>query len=155
MLPAVEALPVNVLYYSTIKPFDAGLLKRYAHTRLVVVHDATGLFEEVCEHAAGPVTRIGLPDRFVSCYGTIQDVRREVELDAEHIRQVVTDVLHETPTQTDRAYPRLTVPRPTPPSRNRRDDRASRQPNEPRGATTRVPGESARPRRSLPDRRRA
>jgi transketolase len=102
VLPAVEALPVNVLYYSTIKPFDDELLKRYAHTRLVVVHDATGLFEQVCEHAAGPVTRIGLPDRFVSCYGTIQDVRREVGLDSEHIRQEVTAVLHGTATQTDR-----------------------------------------------------
>jgi transketolase len=93
VLPAVEALPVNVLYYSTIKPFDDELLRRYTDTQLVVVHDATGLFEQVCEHAAGPVTRIGLPDRFVSCYGTIQDVRREVGLDTEHICQVVTEVL--------------------------------------------------------------
>lgn len=103
VLPAVEALPVNVLYYSTIKPFDDALLTQYAHTRLVVVHDATGLFEQVCEHAAGPVTRIGLPDRFVSCYGTIQDVRREVGLDVEHIRQVVTDVLRGTAAQAGRS----------------------------------------------------
>ena len=93
VLPAVESLPVNVLYYSTLKPFDAELLSKYAHTRLVVVHDATGLFEQVCEHAAGPVTRIGLPDRFVSCYGTIHDVRKEVGLDAEHIGHVVTGLL--------------------------------------------------------------
>lgn len=96
VLPAVQTLPVNVLYYSTIKPFDSELLSRYSHTRLVVVHDATGLFEQVCEHAAGPVSRIGLPDRFVSCYGTIHDVRKEVGLDPEHIRQVVTALLRGT-----------------------------------------------------------
>ena len=93
VLPAVEDLPVNVLYFSTIKPFDDALLARYAHTRLVVVHDATGLFEQVCEHAAGPVTRIGLPDRYVSCYGTVQDVRRDIGLDPENIRQVVIEQL--------------------------------------------------------------
>jgi len=97
VLPAVETLPVNVLYYSTLKPFDAVLLSRYAHTRLVVVHDATGLVEQVCEHAAGPVTRLGLPDRFVSCYGTIQDVRRDIGLDVEHIRRTVVDVLSSLP----------------------------------------------------------
>lgn len=90
VLPAVEGLPVNVLYYATIKPFDGALLARYAHTRLVVVHDATGLWEQVCEHATGPVTRLGLPDRYISCYGTVQDVRREVGLDPEHVREVVT-----------------------------------------------------------------
>ena len=90
---ALGALPVNILYFPTIKPLDAGVLARFAHTRLVVVHDATGLFEEVCEHATGPVTRIGLPDRFVSCYGTIQDIRREVGLDPEAIRAAVAGSL--------------------------------------------------------------
>jgi len=93
VMAAVGELPVNVLYFSTIKPLDAALLARFAHTRLVVVHDATGLFEEVCEHATGPVTRIGLPDRFVSCYGTIQDIRREVGLDPEQIRAAVAGSL--------------------------------------------------------------
>jgi transketolase len=93
VLTAVETLPVNVLYFSTIKPIDRELLARYGHTRLVVVHDATGLFEEVCEHATGPVTRIGLPDRFISCYGTIQDIRREVGLGPDQVRQRVSELL--------------------------------------------------------------
>ena len=93
VLPAVESLPVNVIYFSTIKPLDGAIVSAYAHTRLVVVHDATGLFEEVCEHASGPVTHIGLPDRFVSCYGTIQDIGREIGLDSESIRQVVSELL--------------------------------------------------------------
>jgi transketolase len=93
VLPAVESLPVNVLYFPTIKPFDGALIARYAHTRLVVVHDATGLWEQVCEHATGPVTRLGLPDRYISCYGTVHDVRREVGLDPEHIREVVTGLV--------------------------------------------------------------
>jgi transketolase len=93
VVAAVENLPVNVLYFSTIKPLDTNLLSRYSHTRLVVVHDATGLFEEVCVHATGPVARVGIPDRFVSCYGTIDDVRREVGLDAASIRQAVSGLL--------------------------------------------------------------
>jgi transketolase len=93
VLPAVDALPVNLLYFSTIKPIDRELLARYAHTHLVVVHDATGLFEEVCEHAAARVSRVGLPDRFLSCYGTIQDVRREAGLDPEQIRRAVRGLL--------------------------------------------------------------
>jgi transketolase len=90
---ALGDLPINILYFPTIKPLDTDLLARFAHTRLVVVHDATGLFEEVCEHATGPVTRIGLPDRFVSCYGTIHDIRREVGLDPAHIREAVAGSL--------------------------------------------------------------
>ena len=90
---ALAELPINVLYFPTIKPLDVELLARFAHTRLVVVHDATGLFEEVCEHATGPVSRIGLPDRFVSCYGTIHDIRREVGLDPAQIREAVAGSL--------------------------------------------------------------
>ena len=93
VLEGVEHLPVNVLYFPTIKPFDAALLFKYAHTRLVVVHDATGLFEQVCEHASGAVARVGLPDRFVSCYGTIDDIRREVGLDPEQIGRTVADLV--------------------------------------------------------------
>ena len=93
VVAATGELPVNVLYFPTIKPLDTALLARFAHTRLVVVHDATGLFEEVCEHAAGPVTRVGLPDRFISSYGTIQDIRREIGLDPDGIRGAVAGSL--------------------------------------------------------------
>ena len=93
VLPAVESLPVNLLYFSTIKPIDRALLHRFGHTHIVVVHDATGLFEEVCEHAAAAVTRIGIPDRFISCYGTIQDIRREAGLAPERIHETVRQLL--------------------------------------------------------------
>lgn len=93
VLPAVEGLNVNVLYFSTIKPIDQALLAQFAHTHLVVVHDATGLFEEVCTHASGRVSHIGIPDRFISCYGTIQDIRREVGLDPAQIRSLVMERL--------------------------------------------------------------
>jgi transketolase len=93
VMAATEKLPVNLLYFSTIKPLDRELLARYSHTRLMVVHDATGLFEEVCEYAAGPVAHVGLPDRFISCYGTIHDVRREAGLDPDRIRDAVAGLL--------------------------------------------------------------
>ena len=93
VMPAVEDLPVNVIYFSTIKPIDRELLARFGHTRMVVVHDATGLFEEVCEHASGPVSHVGIPDRFISCYGTIQDIRREIGLDPTQIRGAVSELI--------------------------------------------------------------
>ena len=93
VVAAVDDLPVNVLYFSTIKPLDTDLLARYGQTRLVVVHDATGLFEEVCEHATGAVTRIGIPDRYISSYGTIHDIRRDIGLDPDHIRAAVSGLL--------------------------------------------------------------
>jgi len=86
VLKASENLPVNILYYHTLKPFDGDLIRRFSATRLKVVHDSFGLFEAVCEAARVSVEKLGLPDQFCCSYGTIEDVRKMAGLDVESIR---------------------------------------------------------------------
>lgn len=86
VLKAAENLPINILYFHTLKPFDHELIRKFAHSRLKVVHDSFGLFEAVCETTGVSVARLGLPDRFCCSYGTIEDVRKMAGLDVESIR---------------------------------------------------------------------
>jgi len=51
VLPAVEGLDVNLVYFHTLKPIDAALVASFADTRILVVHDAFGLREAVNEVA--------------------------------------------------------------------------------------------------------
>ena len=89
VMKACSDLDVNVLYYHTLKPFDHELIQRFAGTRLKVVHDSHGLFEAVCEVAGRSVERLGLPDHYCCCYGTIHDVRNYAGLGVEAIRQFI------------------------------------------------------------------
>lgn len=89
VLQACADLPVNVLYFHTLKPFDHELLARYRQTRILVVHDAHGLHEAVTEVPDLRVALHGLPDQFCCYYGTLNDARREVRLDAAGIREAV------------------------------------------------------------------
>ncbi len=86
VLKAAEGLDLNILYFHTLKPFDQELVSRFGHTRLKVVHDSFGLFEEVCAVAGRSVEHLGLPDKFCCSYGTIDDVRKMAGLDVESIR---------------------------------------------------------------------
>ncbi len=87
VVAACRDLPVNVLYFPTLKPFDVPLLARFADTRILVVHDAFGLYETV--NAAYPVKAEyhGLPDEFCCYYGTLEDIRGKIGLDVSGIRQ--------------------------------------------------------------------
>ena len=90
VLPAVEDLDVNLLYFHTLKPLDAELIARYRDTRILVVHDAFGLHEAVA--AAVPDLRIayhGMPDQFCCFYGSVHDIRKEIGLDPDSIREAV------------------------------------------------------------------
>lgn len=93
VLAACADLPVNILYFHTIKPFDSDLLERFAGTRIIVVHDAFGLFEAI--NAACEVRAIyhGLPDAFCCFYGTLKDIRNKLGLGAESIRTIVQNEL--------------------------------------------------------------
>ncbi len=85
-------LPVNILCFPTIKPFDTELIARYAHTRFIVIHDAFGLHEAVT--SSGVAARYhGLPDSFLGCYGTVNDIRQRLALDPAGIRDAVTAFL--------------------------------------------------------------
>lgn len=89
VLGACQDLPVNLLYFHTLKPFDHELIMRFRDTRLLVVEDANGLYQAVCEIPDLRVARHGLPDRFLSYYGTLEEIQMAIGLDPVGIRQAV------------------------------------------------------------------
>lgn len=86
VLPACEGLDVNLVYFHTIKPIDHEAISRFRHTRIMVVHDAFGLYEAISEVPGLTMQYHGLPDQFCAWYGTVHDIRRKIGLDAAAIR---------------------------------------------------------------------
>ncbi len=94
VIRACEGLPVNILYFHTIKPLDVQLLKRFCNTRILVVHDAFGLFEAINASCTALTEYHGLPDQFCCYYGTLEDIRKKIGLDVHGIRlRVETSVV--------------------------------------------------------------
>ncbi len=90
VLDAVRDLPVNLVYFHTLKPLDRALVERFRETRILVVHDARGLREAVTEVPNLRVDFHGLDDRFHAAYGTVHDLRAACGLDPPGIRTAVT-----------------------------------------------------------------
>ncbi len=95
VMKASENLDVNVLYFHTIKPIDANLIRQFSHTKMLVVHDAFGLYEAVAPVAGTSVEYHGIPDRFCGFYGTLDEIRGLLELDPEGIRKRIQHSLKE------------------------------------------------------------
>lgn len=87
VMEACRELPVNLVYFHTIKPIDKSIISKFKDTEIVVVHDAFGLYEAVCEVPNLSVSYHGLPDKFCSWYGTLIDIRKKVGLDIESIKE--------------------------------------------------------------------
>jgi transketolase len=94
VLEACRDLDVNLVYFHTIKPIDEDLINRYRDTRIVVVHDAFGLKEAICEVPGLHVTYHGMTDSFCASYGTLHDIRRQLGLDPAGIRAFVSGQFH-------------------------------------------------------------
>ncbi len=92
---AIQDLNVNLVYFHTIKPIDTELIGRYKDTRILVIHDAFGLYEAVCEVPFIRAMSYGIPKHFCSSYGTLNEIRRELGLDAESIRNKILRLLSE------------------------------------------------------------
>jgi len=93
VLEAVSDLPVNLIYFHTIKPIDRELVARFARTDILVVQDAHGLQEAITEVPGLRTSRHGLADAFCDCYGTLGDIRSRLGLDPQGIRAAVTSSL--------------------------------------------------------------
>ena len=89
VVAACDGLPLNLLYFHTIKPFDAELLAGFSGTNLLVIHDAFGLFEAVNAAVCGKTSYHGLPDQFCCHYGTLTEIREKLGLDIRGIRERV------------------------------------------------------------------
>ena len=86
-------LPVNVIYFPTIKPLDIDLLSQFSGTKIVVIHDAFGLFEAITNAIPVQAVYYGIPDRFCCHYGTLNDIRRMLHLDISGIHSHVSWLL--------------------------------------------------------------
>jgi len=89
VLEACGDLDVNLVYFHTIKPIDKEAIERFRHTKILVIHDAFGLYEAVCEVADLSLSYLGMPDEFLSTYGTLPQIRRHIRIDIESVREAV------------------------------------------------------------------
>jgi transketolase len=91
---ACSGLNVNLVYFHTIKPIDKELIENFRKTKILVVHDAFGLYEAISEVPDLCLSYHGLPDGFCSWYGTLNDIRNKIGLDMESIRQRIKEKLN-------------------------------------------------------------
>lgn len=89
VLEACAELSVNIVYFHTLKPFDYDLVKNFSNSKILVVEDAHGLYESVCQIPDIRVACHGLPDQFICTYGKADDIRRVFKLDTKGIRDAV------------------------------------------------------------------
>jgi transketolase len=82
-------LDVNLVYFHTVKPIDTAVIERFRHTRILVVHDAFGLYEAISEVPGLRMKYHGLPDQYCVWYGTVHDIRARIGLDVPSIREAV------------------------------------------------------------------
>jgi len=89
VMEACRDLAVNLVYFHTIKPIDKELIAKFAGTKVLVIQDAFGLYDAVCEvpHLAAAVH--GPADQFLCSYGTLKEIREALALDPASIRNVV------------------------------------------------------------------
>jgi len=92
---ACKDLDVNLLYFHTIKPLDKEVLAEYSNTKILVIHDAFGLFEAICAASDASVKYFGIPDKFCCFYGTLEDIRTSLGLDVRGIRRIIQGELGE------------------------------------------------------------
>lgn len=89
VIAACTDLDVNLVYFHAIKPVDREAILRYRNTKILVIHDAFGFFEAICEVPGLSIEPRCMPDQFISWYGELDDIRRELGLDAGSIRELV------------------------------------------------------------------
>lgn len=93
VIEACQDLDVNLIYFHTIKPIDRDLISKFKNTEILVVHDAFGLYEAVCEMSHISATYHGLPDNFCSWYGTLHNIREQIGLHPDGIRNAVINLI--------------------------------------------------------------
>ncbi len=95
VMEACQSLDVNLVYFHTLKPIDRDLIGRFRNTRILVIHDAFGLYEAICEVPNLSVSYHGMPDQFCVWYGGVHDIRKMIGLDPASLKTVVEKALGE------------------------------------------------------------
>lgn len=86
---ACKDLNVNLIYFHTIKPIDKEVITKFKNTKILVIHDAFGLYEAICEVQDLSISYYGLPDEFLNTYGTLNNIREKIGLDIKSIREAL------------------------------------------------------------------
>lgn len=89
VMEACRDLEVNIVYFNTIKPIDREIISKFKDTHILVINDAFGLHEAICETPGLSTSFHGMPDEFCSWYGTVPEIRKKIGLDAASIRELV------------------------------------------------------------------
>lgn len=89
VLEACRDADVNLVYFNTIKPMDIPLIYRFIDTEILVIHDAFGLYEAISEVPDLSVSYHVLPDEFASCYGTLDEIRKQMRLDVDSLKEII------------------------------------------------------------------
>ena len=100
VMAAVEGLDVEVLYFTTLAPFDSEALRSSSASRKIVVVEPFyrgSLATDICESLPGQcieTTWLGVPREFVRQYGSCDDHDGLSGLTPAAIRSVVLEVVH-------------------------------------------------------------
>ncbi|MDT8303550.1 MAG: hypothetical protein RQ760_18870 [Sedimentisphaerales bacterium] len=92
---ACQQLDVNLVYFNTIKPIDREVIEAFGDTTIIVVHDAFGLYEAVCEVPGLTVFPYGFQGHFHCSYGTVDDARKCLGLDSLTINKTIQNYITE------------------------------------------------------------
>jgi transketolase len=102
-LAACEGLDVTVLYTASVAPFDAeGLSASVGNDPVVIAvepfYEGTmvPVLAEALRHRPSTFASIGVPRRFITSYGTLEEHDRELGMDAAGIRRRIVASLSET-----------------------------------------------------------
>lgn len=93
VLEACSDLNVNIVYHHTIKPIDKEVILKFKDTKILVIQDALGLYDAICEIPNLCVSYYGLSDVFLCQYGTVHEIRKALGLDPHSIREYVKNQL--------------------------------------------------------------
>lgn len=78
VLEACRDLQVNLVYFHTIKPIDEEIIERFRDTHIVVIHDAFGLHEAICQVPGINATFYVLGDYFCCWYGKLDQINPDL-----------------------------------------------------------------------------
>lgn len=92
VVEAAEGLDVAILYYTTVEPFDKETLRQECSTGKVLLCEPYyygALTTDVIEAFSGKavqVATVGVPHKFLTSYGTRDEIDKDVGLSSENIR---------------------------------------------------------------------
>lgn len=92
VLNAVKDLDVNLIYYTTIRPFDGLLLNKYFNENIIVIepfYEGSINYEinKVLKGKKFKLTNIGIPRMFLTNYGTKQEHDNNLKLNVEGLKE--------------------------------------------------------------------